>query len=72
MSDRGDMIRSLKLSIGYTDWPLNCGTCKYMEPDTSTDDFGKGDMCTRNPDISFGTADTARCDKWEKRETSNA
>lgn len=60
-----DLIDKLKARIGYTEIPPKCQSCKFFKPDMSTDNFGSGDKCIRNPDITFSVRHNAVCDKHE-------
>ena len=57
---------SLKIQIGYTELPKQCGNCVFIKLDSTTDNFGHGDVCIRNPDITFSVVPTAVCNNWMK------
>ena len=61
------LVELLKERIEYTEKNPNCSSCIFIELDMSTDNFGVGDLCVRNPDIHFITRSFAYCNKWEPK-----
>ena len=59
-----DLIEHIKQLNGYTTKNKHCRDCKHFEPDDSTDNFGPGDACARNPDVKFRVSREANCNKW--------
>ena len=59
-----DVIQHIKKINGYTETTPNCATCSFFKDDPSTDNFGRGDYCNRNPDITFNVRPSAVCKKW--------
>lgn len=54
--------------MGYTEVAVTCSKCRFCEIDPSTDNFGSGDQCKRNPDVTFRVnSDHGHCTKFEKR-----
>jgi hypothetical protein len=39
----------------------------YFQEDESTDNFGPGNLCTRNPDVVFRVEAYAMCNKFNSR-----
>ena len=52
---------ALMHKLGHTNAPSTCKNCKYFKEDGTTDNFGPGDRCTRNPDIPFPTHSFSYC-----------
>lgn len=63
-----DILAQIKAAIGYTETPRRCRDCESFEPDNSTDNFGPGDLCGRNPDIKFRVREDAVCNKFSWRK----
>ena len=61
------MIEGLKIQNSYTEDGPKCANCNSFETDESTDNFYKGDQCSRNVDFPFPTNQYAYCDKWGER-----
>lgn len=59
------LIIAVKETMGYMQQARNCGNCRSFKEDMTTDNFGGGDTCWRNPDIPFSTEKSACCDKWK-------
>lgn len=59
------MHDTLKRKNGYTESPKICKDCRSFSADFSTDNFGPGDLCIRNPDIAFQVRPLGVCHKWE-------
>jgi hypothetical protein len=60
----------LKNKLNYTTSPACCKLCKYFKEDMTTDNFGPGDRCIRNPDISFKTNVSASCNGFIKYDNN--
>ena len=59
------MIDYIKQKNEYTEKPRCCKRCRFFTEDNSTDNFGIGNQCIRNPDTPFNVTDLAVCNKWE-------
>lgn len=57
----------LKVILGYTEVRNTCITCRFVQLDPSTDNFGPGDKCFRNPDIQFPVASSGCCAKFTSK-----
>lgn len=67
-----DLVEHVKLIVGYTEKEVTCSSCVYCELDRSTDNFGVGDQCKRNPDIQFRVnGDRGRCHKHTPKGKSD-
>jgi len=64
--------QELKNELGYTEEVKNCKTCIHFKEDMSTDNFGSGDQCTRNIDVSFSVKRFAICNRWNSRSILKA
>ena len=54
--------------MGYSEAHPCCRDCKYIEMDDSTDHFGAGNLCVRNPDLAFKvSANKGYCNKYKKK-----
>ena len=51
----------LKEKLNHTTSPSCCRLCKHFNEDMTTDNFGPGDRCIRNPDITFSTSASSSC-----------
>lgn len=58
----------IKQRIGWKANPDVCADCRYFQASWSTDGFGPGDLCMRNPDLTFPTTETATCLRWMQRD----
>lgn len=58
----------IKALVGYTETSNKCKTCLYFKEDPSTDNFGPGNLCGRNPDIQFSVKSNAVCNKWASQQ----
>ena len=65
------LVEEIKKRNNYTITPKKCMQCKYYCPDMSSDNFGPGDLCVRNPDLIFKVCVFAVCDKWEINNKSS-
>ena len=57
----------IKQQNGYRLRTLGCKDCDFFEEDPSTDNFGPGDRCMRNPDVTFRTDPHACCNKLKEK-----
>ena len=57
------VIVELKKRMGYRAKVLGCGDCISFDEDMTTDNFGPGDRCRRNPDIPFPTSKGGSCNR---------
>lgn len=64
MSELENLVKD---AVNYKDHARVCGNCKQLIADNSTDNFGPGDRCGRNPDINFSVSVHGFCDKWEDK-----
>ncbi len=72
MSDlHGNILLLMKENNNYRTEKESCRTCNYYQEDMSTDNFGTGDHCERNPDARFSVQSTAICDRHLKKGSSN-
>lgn len=63
-----DIIALLKEHNEYTSAPHTCKECEFFKEDMATDNFGPGDRCNRNPDISFCVEPNGCCNKWTPKK----
>jgi hypothetical protein len=62
-----DLITQLKEKMGYTEKFKLCKDCAFFDADMTTDNFGPGDTCRRNPDMPFGVDVAGTCNKWQQK-----
>ncbi len=61
-----DFIEDLKQRMGFIEEAPKCSNCRFFRSEDTTDNFGVGDLCTRNPDSSFKVKGSSYCSKWSK------
>ena len=72
MSDvKPNILRLMKEKLNYRTEQESCRTCVFYQEDMSTDNFGSGDHCERNPDARFSVQSTAICDRHLKKGSNN-
>lgn len=62
-----DLAHEIKLKNGYSTKRLSCKECVYFQEDESTDNFGPGDLCVRNPDVVFRVEVHGVCNKFNAK-----
>lgn len=67
MSDKPNILILMKELVNYKTVRESCRTCNYYQEDMTTDNFGSGDHCERNPDARFSVQPTAICDRHLKK-----
>ena len=65
-----NILLLMKTNNNYRTTSESCRTCNYYQEDMSTDNFGSGDHCERNPDARFSVESTAICDRHLKKASS--
>lgn len=63
-----DLHKQLKELMGYTQQSLTCQNCIFFKADDSTDNFGSGHRCTRNPDVHFQVIASGSCKKFKDKK----
>lgn len=62
-----NILLLMKENNNYRTESESCRTCNYYHEDMTTDNFGTGDHCERNPDARFSVQSTAICDRHLKK-----
>ena len=64
----GNIFLLMKQKLNYTTDRKSCKSCNFYEEDASTDNFGSGDHCGKNPDARFSVESTAVCDRHLQKD----
>lgn len=55
----------IRKALGYLNDAPKCEKCRFFKPNKSTDNFGPGDICGRNPDFEFAVSAGGVCKKFD-------